>query len=269
MRDVMIVTIDPARAGDGEIDPSDGDRLSALAKRFSREDLMRSFDLLSTAEQEIRLSSQPRYYFEMMLLRWMHLRRLVPLTDLMEQLGGGAASARSALSAAPATRASAQAGKPAPSTARAAEPAKSAGDVPPQSSGARSLKDSLLAEIRANKAFFYNTVVAQAHKIDVVEGRVTFTFLAAHRALKEQVDQNRAWLESVAERVAGRKTAVVAVQAPADGSAAPPAAQTTPAQPGGRNEPEKRDLKAEAMSSSAMQAMLDVFPAEIRDVEEM
>ena len=30
-----------------------------------------------------------------------------------------------------------------------------------------------------------------------------------------------------------------------------------------------RDLKAEAMSSSAVQAMLDVFPAEIRDVEEM
>ena len=31
----------------------------------------------------------------------------------------------------------------------------------------------------------------------------------------------------------------------------------------------KRDLKAEAMSSTAVQAMLDVFPAEIRDVEEM
>ena len=31
----------------------------------------------------------------------------------------------------------------------------------------------------------------------------------------------------------------------------------------------KRDLKAEALSSQAVQAMLDVFPAEIRDVEEM
>jgi len=31
----------------------------------------------------------------------------------------------------------------------------------------------------------------------------------------------------------------------------------------------KRDLKAEAMSSSTVQAMLEVFPAEIRDVEEM
>jgi hypothetical protein len=31
----------------------------------------------------------------------------------------------------------------------------------------------------------------------------------------------------------------------------------------------KRDLKADAMSSSAIQAVLEVFPAEIRDVEEM
>ena len=31
----------------------------------------------------------------------------------------------------------------------------------------------------------------------------------------------------------------------------------------------KRDLKAEALSSSGVQAMLDVFPAEIRDVEEL
>ena len=37
--------------------------------------------------------------------------------------------------------------------------------------------------------------------------------------------------------------------------------------PGSAGE-KKRDLKAEAMSSSTVQAMLDVFPAEIRDVEE-
>jgi hypothetical protein len=31
----------------------------------------------------------------------------------------------------------------------------------------------------------------------------------------------------------------------------------------------KRDLKAAAMESPSVQAMLEVFPAEIRDVEEM
>ena len=32
---------------------------------------------------------------------------------------------------------------------------------------------------------------------------------------------------------------------------------------------EKRDLKTDALKSSTIQAVLDVFPAEIRDVEEM
>ena len=45
---------------------------------------MRAFDLLAKAEQDIRTASQPRYHFEMVLLRWMHLRKLVPLAELME-----------------------------------------------------------------------------------------------------------------------------------------------------------------------------------------
>ena len=71
----------------------------------------------------------------------------------------------------------------------------------------------MLAEIRSGKGFFYNTVVAQAQKIDVTDDRVTFTFLPAHKALREQFDQSRAWLEAAAERLTGRKIVVSAVQA--------------------------------------------------------
>src|SRR5258708_6974710 len=60
-----------------------------LSRRFSGEDLMRAFDVLSKAEVEIRASMQPRYHLEMALLRWLHLRKLVPLTDLIEQMKGG------------------------------------------------------------------------------------------------------------------------------------------------------------------------------------
>jgi len=129
------------------------------------------------------------------------------------------------------------------------------------------VKDALLAEIRAGKTFLYNTVVAQAQKIEVNEGRVTFTFLPTHRALKEQFEQSRGWLEAAAERVAGRRMIVEAVQAAAAPGGAVESAPRAPqpAQEGG----ERRDLKAEAMTSSAVQAMLDVFPAEISDVEEM
>jgi DNA polymerase-3 subunit gamma/tau len=90
VRDMMVLSVDPARAGDGALADDERERLVELAARFSREDLMRAFDLLAKAEQDIRNASQPRYHFEMVLLRWMHLRKLVPLTELMEQMGAGA-----------------------------------------------------------------------------------------------------------------------------------------------------------------------------------
>ena len=89
VRDLMVVSVDPTRVGDGELAEGERERLARLAERFSREDLMRAFDLLSNAEQEIRTASHPRYQFEMLLLKWMHTRKLVPLTDLLASGGGG------------------------------------------------------------------------------------------------------------------------------------------------------------------------------------
>ena len=249
---------------------------------------MRAFDLLAKAEQDIRNASHPRYHFEMVLLRWMHLRKLVPLTELMEQLGGGGVNAQRPTSAQRATAPASAALAPprarphrrrtvAPpaarrTDARARRTARSAGRTDARRSAAppatRALKDALLAEIRAGKAFFYNTVVAQAQRIDVTDDAITFTFLPTHRALREQFEQTRAVArgrrrapgrpQDRGDRRAGRhrrrrhaacgRDAASRRAAGADG---------------------KRDLKAEAMSSSAVQAMLDVFPAEIRDVEEM
>jgi hypothetical protein len=77
-----------------------------------------------------------------------------------------------------------------------------------------------------------------------------------------QLDQNREWLESVAHRLGGRRIQVTSAQLQSE--AASPA--TAKAESSGAA---KRDLKAEALSSSGVQAMLDVFPAEIRDVEEI
>jgi len=282
VRDMMVVSVDPSRVNDGELAASERERLQQLARRFSREDFMRAFDLLSTAEVEIRTVAQPRYYFEMVLLRWMHLRKLVPLVDLMDQMRSGAAprpSAPAARAPAPAPRQSAVAPAKPPAPAKSAPPPAQPSPTPVAPSAAAtqsgSFKDAFLAEVRSGKGFFYNTVVAQAQRIDVAADRVTFSFLPTHRALREQFDQTRAWLEQIAERVAGRKVMVVAVQS--DGAASAPVATAADAghrpaaasDSGQAGAGGKRDLKAEAMSSSAVQAMLDVFPAEIRDVEEM
>jgi DNA polymerase-3 subunit gamma/tau len=325
VRDIMIVSVDPARVADGELADGEIDQLTQLVTRFSREDLMRAFDLLAKTEVEIRTAPHPRHYFEMALLRWMHLRKLVPLANVMEQLAGGRADAgfsngpqaaarpaprpaavplgRSAVNpSAPSVRptptaerratgpASAPGGRaetPHADDTRTAAPAASA---PPrtQSAGTRDagsrdgatreaagaastagpadtgvaggLKDALLAEIRAGKAFFYNTVVAQAQSIEVTSERVAFAFLPTQPALRDQFEQSRGWIEAAAERIAGRRMPVVAVLLAA---ADAPAAAPLPA------ENQKRDLKAQAMSSSVVQAVLDVFPGEIRDVEEL
>jgi len=257
VRDMMLLAVDPVRAGDGELAEGELDRLKALGRHFSREDLLRAFDLLAEAEQEIRTASQPRYHFEMVLLRWMHLRKLVPLTDLLERLG----------TTTPALKGQAMAPGGAPShprpPGRTVAPSHDRTVAPAAETG--SVKDRFLSEVRAGKAFFYNTVVAQAQRIDVTDEAIAFTFLPTHRALRDQFEQTRPWLEAAAERVAGRKIKVTAVQAQA--SSEPPAT----AAPGENVAPPaaKRDLKAEARASSAVQAVLEVFPAEIRDVEEM
>jgi DNA polymerase-3 subunit gamma/tau len=292
MRDLMLVSVDPDRVGDGELAEGERERLQELSARFSREDLMRAFDLLSRAEQEIRNASQPRYYFEMALLRWMHLRKLVPLADLLTgaaptatgtakltapttgksvspapaATGTGRASLAAAVgtrtAAAPPAARVAPPASPAPRTATAEKPkGTSSGDASSSTTTPSNLKDALLAEIRATKGFFYNTVVAQALKIETTPDSVTFTFSPIHKALREQFEQSRGWLETTSERIAGRRIAVVAQTGPGAEPSAPKPAEKAPA--------DKRDLKAEAMATPAVQAMLEVFPAEVRDVEEM
>jgi DNA polymerase-3 subunit gamma/tau len=292
VRDMMVLAVDPARAGDGELPREELERLTNLARDFSREDLMRAFDLLSKAEVEIRTASHPRYYFEMVLLRWMHLRKLEPLVDLLERLGGGTPAkgkpaptsskltptsgrlARATESPAPtANRIAPTSSKLAPPTGNKIAPTSSklapASEAPAPTGSAIApspLKDRLLAEIRVGKNTLYSLAIAQAQRIDVSNGTVTFTFAANQNVARQQLEQHREWLETTATQIAGRRIQVVVAQGAPDAGAgsesAVPASQPAAV-------PAKRDLKAEALSSSGVQALLDVFPAEIRDVEEM
>jgi DNA polymerase-3 subunit gamma/tau len=268
VRDLLVLSVDPSRIDDPEIaSESERDRMKALAARFSREDLLRAFDVLSKADVDIRTAVQPRYHLEMALLRWIHLRKLVPLEELLEKLGGGEpiASAPQARRAAPVIPPVARRPPPvAPKPASAAGAGE--GDaVPPKpvvaTGTGEGARDAFLMEIRKAKVFFYNTVVAQAQKIEFGPDRVTFSFLPAHRTLREQLEQNRAWLEQTAAAVAGRKMPVVAAQADTAPQPAAVAAGVAPSKPA--------DLRTTAMADSAVQAMLDVFPAEIENVEEI
>ena len=262
LRDMLVLSIDPGRAHDPEIaGDAERDRLTALAARFSREDLMRAFDVLARAEFEIRGAAQPRHHFEMALLKWIHLRKLVPLTEL---LTGGAARAQ------PAAAAATSAPEPARGAASrprrtAAPPVSADGDPGPAADGGGEAADgkaAILAGIRRAKKVFHGMVVAQAQRIELVDDRLVFTFTAAQGALAAQLTQNRAWLEELASKAAGRKVTVAAEQ---DASAADPAAAAETSPPADS----QHALKLEAMNDQVVQAMLDVFPAEIRTVEKI
>lgn len=292
-RDLLVLSVDPSRAQDPEI-AGDGerDRLLELSSRFSREDLLRSFDLLTKAETDIRTATQPRYHLEMALLRWIYVRKLVPIEDLIASASSGLASAPRATPPAPA-RAAAPAGTasrapasapvpasataPAPAAPRTVAPTRPSAQAPgppaaPRPVGGSSektspppsdaaFKDAWLAEVRKGKTVFYSTVVAQAQRIDIGPTGITFTFTERQRALRDMFEQNRAWLETLAQSVAGRRMPVTS--AFGESPAPPPTAPETV------HEDRKAALKERAMSDPAVQALLEVFPADISDVEEM
>ena len=278
VRDLLVVSVDATRLNDPEIaGEGERERLKSLAARYSREDLLRAFDLLTKAEADIRGAAQPRYHLEMALLRWIYLRKLTPIEDLIAGAVGAAPerpapSNRASVAAPPRpapdppARAAAKASAPPPAAARAAAapPAHDNG-APAKAAG---FKDALLAEIRKSKPVFYSTVCAQAQKIDAAADRITFTFSANQRTLLNMFEQNRAWLETLAQQAAGRRIAVAGVQPDAAPSsdAARTGGQTPIDTPQGDR---KSELREQALADAAVQAVLEIFPAEIRDVEEM
>jgi hypothetical protein len=152
---------------------------------------------------------------------------------------------------------------------RAGSPQPPAGSRQPAAIGdPAQLKEAFLEEIRKQKKFFHGTVVAQALRIEVQPDAITFHFAPHHKALRVQLEQTRSWLEETASRLAGRKMIVTSAEGavPAGSPpAAPKLASATAAVPPDR----AQDLKDRAMADNSVQAMLDVFAAEIKDIEEM
>jgi len=221
--------------------------------------------VLTKAEIDIRTSAQPRHHLERALLRWIYLRKITPIEDLIAgapavaSSGGGSKPRPVQTTSTPAARPVTAPSQP--SGARPDQPERSPVPDRDASTPARA-KDAFLAEIRKNKVVFYNTVVAQAQTIELAGDRVTFTFLPNQRHLRQQCEERRSWLESIAEQATGRKLVVTATlaAAPAPGNGQ----KETPPVPD-----RKSALREQAMADAGVQTMLEVFPGEIRDVEEM
>jgi DNA polymerase-3 subunit gamma/tau len=310
VRDLMLVSVDASRVNDpGVVQAGERPRVEALLKRFSREDLLRAFDLVARAEAELRAAATPRYHLEMALLKWIHLRKLTPLADLIEQLrpGGAGPPGRPSsggrgretaspqmpvtgrggppsMRAAPphATRAEveaapdAQAGNAARATTPAAPAVADAvgpwdpgdaptgvppGGPPPDHEPEAGLKDAFLAEVRRTKVGFYKMTVEQAQSVERQGDRLVFSFLPNQRLLKDQLEQNRTWLEPLAARIAGRRVHVTAVVV--DAPVAPTAGSPSPTRA------PQAELVAEVAADPDIKTLLELLPLEIKDVEQI
>ena len=317
VRDLLVLKVDAGRITDPDIAADDErDRLKALTERFSREDLLRGFDVLAKAEFEIRGATQPRYHFEVAMLRWMHLRKLVPLAELLDgvvdqaspvnhaptdhQVASGLPQVVSEERQEVTRRRKAPTAEQAPVTTElgTSSTGEEVSIVPPTDP-----KLAFLSELKRQKKFFHGTVAAQAQQIEFEDGRLTFVFSEAQRTLSEQVGTSRPWLEALAAQTIGRKTTVAVRQVPGAvlvdspgvtgvvtdelprSTEEVPLPGALPSEsslevssnesPVARNSqeqsssPPERDLLSQALEDPAVQTMLDVFPADIKDVEEM
>ncbi len=287
VRDLLILSVDPKRAADPDVAAdAERERLLAMAGQWSREDLLRAFDLLTKAEQEIRVSDQPRYNLEMALLRLMHLRKLVPLSELLA--GGrvpkvpqvpevpragfskavpGSSSPRAATVPSATQRQNPNPQNPNPQNPNPQNQTSGTSETPgtPGTFGT-DFKDRFLSEIKSAKATFYNLVVASAYRIDVSPAGVTFAFLPNQKNAKSQCEEQKPWLQSIAEKVGGKPVPVTVVVAESGTPAAP--APASPAAAAAPPSTSPDDLKAEAMANSTVQAVLEIFPVEKTTIEE-
>lgn len=104
-------------------------------------------------------------------------------------------------------------------------------------------------------------VIAQAQKVELTADALVLTFAPTHRSLAAQLEGKRAWIEQLAQSIAGRKIKVVAKEGEAVALPARAADPTAGAR--------AADLKARAKAEPTVQAVLDVFGGEIEDVEEV
>ena len=289
VRDLLVISIDPSRLSDPEIAAEgEQDQLKEVAALFSHEDLMRAFDVLTKGEEEIRSSMQPRFHLEMTLLRWIHLRKLVPLSDLIEGLDRGTPRRlgdRRAPARPPLPRPSRPAACP-----RAARHPRRARPSPPvgaarEGIGRKAGRD--LGRAASRRASPARSLQGRLPRRDQEGEEVLLRH--GDRAGAEDPRRRRSRRDHLRPAAPRAQIAARADEAaprdhcqPAGGKkddawcrpkerslADQPGRAEARASPRRAADGKKAALREQAMADSGVQAMLDVFAAEIKDVEEM
>jgi len=241
--------------------PAEMGRARETAVHFSEEDLTRFFQILVTAEGEMRGSSQPRFHLEMALTRVLHARRLVPLEELINQLGGvGQLS-----SPEPPGKASTQLPQ-APSTSRftAAAPARALAELPASPAPVRAgFVESLKAAV-AQRSPLMSSLLEHAHDFRQTSAGVEIEFGAPDRFSLEmlQSSENFRLLKEIADSVAGKPQTVKLVLESTSVGEIPSPPETVAVD-------SKKELLERVKKDANVKAFLETFHGEITDVRDL
>ena len=202
LRDVLVTRVAP-HASDLLSVPGETADLEALARELGEEDLVRCLEVLTQAEDGLRLSPEPRFHLEMALLKIAQLRRLASFEELLarfEKLASGSAPSPPAIP------------RPVPRPfPRKTDP--SPPRLPRRSVLARPLRPKAAARVEAlwerlktGKPMLH-AIVSRHHRAEVEAGRLRIQFLPEQRVLAEQLRDKTllSLLEEQSSAVFGRK----------------------------------------------------------------
>jgi DNA polymerase-3 subunit gamma/tau len=86
-----------------QISPEEQKRAARTAELFSEEELTRFLQTMLRTFDELGYRQEQRFHFELGLLKLVHLRRLLPVEDVLSAMAGGAAKASAGSASRPAT----------------------------------------------------------------------------------------------------------------------------------------------------------------------
>jgi DNA polymerase-3 subunit gamma/tau len=267
LRDVLVTRVAP-RAKDLLNVPGETADLEALAQELSEEDLVRSLEVLTQAEDGLRMSPEPRFHLEMALLKIAQLRRLASFEELLkrfERLAAGSAPAPPAPPA-PTVKTPGPAPAPAKRNTSAAERAPDApsppAPPPPAIETRESLVEQLWERVKTGKPMLH-ALVSRHHRAEVEAGRLRLQFLPDQKVLAEQLREKSllALLGEQAAAVFGREIAV-SIEVIENGDR--PTTEAAPPKPEGR--PTEAGLEERAKKDPLVKRFVETFQGEVEDI---
>ncbi len=273
LRDVLVTRVAPHASDllDAQGETAD---LEALARELSEEDLVRSLEVLTQAEDGLRMSPEPRFHLEMALLKIAQLRRLASFEDLLtrfERLASASAPPPAAPPStipgpAPPPAKRTTAAPPIPPESKAEAPAPPPAPPPGIEAGGM-LVEQLWNRLKTGKPMLH-ALVSRHHRAEVEADRLRLQFLPEQRVLANQLREKSllALLEEQVAAVFGRKLAIsVEVienldQPKADGTLKPPGS------PGAEARAGEGGLEERAKRDPLVKRFVETFQGEVEDI---